>query len=102
MVLKNVFGEIKTYNRNRHLDGPPECGVTAATTLRYSMPVAAVVHTITSDEFAVAVSRRRCGGGAVRWRLDRARQRNGGALPSILGETAGRRHQACAARRPGR
>src|SRR4051794_26297525 len=48
MDLKNVFGEIKTYNRNRHLDGPPECGVTAATTLRHSMRVAAVVHTITS------------------------------------------------------
>src|SRR5215203_2437359 len=48
MDLKNVFGEIKTYDRNRHLDGSPECGVTAATTLRHSMPVAAVVHTITS------------------------------------------------------
>src|SRR5215213_9732683 len=48
MDLKNVFGEVKTYDRNRHLDGPPECGVTTATTLRHSMPVAAVVHTITS------------------------------------------------------
>src|SRR5829696_305912 len=48
MDLKNVFGEIKTYDSDRHLDGPPECGVTAAPTLRYSMPVAAVVHTITS------------------------------------------------------
>src|SRR3954471_23770090 len=48
MDLKNVFGEIKTYDSNRHLDGPPECGVTAATTLRHSMRVAAVVHTIPS------------------------------------------------------
>src|SRR4051812_509427 len=56
MDLKNVFGEIKTYNRNRHLDGPPECGVTAATTLRHSMRVAAVVHTITSNAIQIYTS----------------------------------------------
>ena len=48
MVRQNVFGEIKTYYRNRHLDGPRNVALHLRPTLRYSMPVAAVVHTITS------------------------------------------------------
>src|SRR4051794_11220471 len=48
MDLKNVLGEIKTYNRNRHLEGPWNVASQLRPTLRYSMPVAAVVHTITS------------------------------------------------------
>jgi hypothetical protein len=31
--LKNCFGKIETYCNNRHVDGPPECGVSATTTL---------------------------------------------------------------------
>ena len=49
MDLKNVFGEIKTYDSNRHLDGPRNVASQLRPTLRHSMPVAAVVHTITSD-----------------------------------------------------
>src|SRR4051812_35055988 len=48
MDLKNVFGEIKTYDSNRHLDGPRNVASQLRPTLRHSMPVAAVVHTITS------------------------------------------------------
>jgi hypothetical protein len=48
MDLKNVFGEVKTYDRNRHLDGPRNAALHLQPTLRYSMPVAAVVHPITS------------------------------------------------------
>jgi hypothetical protein len=54
MDLKNVFGEIKTYNRNRHLDGPRNMASQLRPTLRHSMPVAAVVHTITSVAMAVS------------------------------------------------
>ena len=48
MDLKNVFGEIKTYDSNRHLDGSRNVASQLRPTLRHSMPVAAVVHTITS------------------------------------------------------
>jgi hypothetical protein len=48
MDLKNVFGEIKTYDSNRHLDGPRNVALQLRPTLWHSMPVAAVVHTITS------------------------------------------------------
>ena len=48
MDLKNVFGEIKTYDSNRHLDGPRNVASQLRPTLRHSMPVAAVVHPITS------------------------------------------------------
>jgi hypothetical protein len=47
MDLKNVFGEIKTYDSNRHLDGSRNVASQLRSTLRHSMPVAAVVHTIT-------------------------------------------------------
>src|SRR4051812_43763213 len=69
MDLKNVFGEIKTYDSNRHLDGSLVWGVTAATTLWHSMPVAAVVHTITSRAEIVRLRgvpiNRAAGGGGV-------------------------------------
>src|SRR3954465_4464488 len=51
---RQLHGPEKLFRRDQDLQPPPpstlppECGVTAATTLRYSMPVAAVVHTITS------------------------------------------------------
>ena len=48
MDLKNVFGEIKTYDSNRHLDGPWNVASRLRSTLRDSVPAAAVVHTITS------------------------------------------------------
>src|ERR1044072_480883 len=52
MDLKNVCGEIKTYDSNCHLDGPRNVASQLRPTLRHSMPVAAVVHTITSARIA--------------------------------------------------
>jgi hypothetical protein len=31
--LENILGKIETYRNNRHVDGPPECGVSDTTTL---------------------------------------------------------------------
>ena len=44
MDLKYVLSEIKTNDNKRHLDGPPECGVTTESTLRHSMPVGGRPH----------------------------------------------------------
>jgi hypothetical protein len=44
MDLKYVLSEIKTNDNKRHLDSPPECGVTTERTLRHSMPVGGRPH----------------------------------------------------------
>src|SRR5277367_5147311 len=64
MDLKYVLSEIKTNENRRHLDGPP-CGVTIESTLRHSMPVAAVIHTITSA--APVIIRCSCSTSLVIW-----------------------------------